>query len=109
MNQKSLKGLKNLTSEFIKNPKLIDRLDDIRIRYAEITEKFEDPNTYKDRKLSEKLNKEKSQLEKPVKHFLDVIMEGIFSLLHKFTILLSSVATIIFFTSLAFFTLSTTC
>ena len=71
MNQKSLKDLKNLTSEFIKNPKLIDRLDDIRIRYAEITEKFEDPNTYKDRKLSEKLNKEKSQLEKPVKHFLD--------------------------------------
>ena len=44
MNQKSLKDLKNLTSEFIKNPKLIDRLDDIRIRYAEITEKLEDPN-----------------------------------------------------------------
>ena len=71
MNQKSLKDLKNLTSEFIKNPKLIDRLDDIRIRYAEITEKLEDPNTYKDRKLSEKLNKERSRLEKPVKHFLD--------------------------------------
>ena len=71
MNQKSLKDLKNLTSEFIKNPKLIDRLDDIRIRYAEITEKLEDPNTYKDRKLSEKLNKERSQLEKPVKYFLD--------------------------------------
>ena len=71
MNQKSLKDLKNLTSEFIKNPKLIDKLDDIRIRYAEITEKLEDPNTYKDRKLSEKLNKERSQIEKPVKHFLD--------------------------------------
>ena len=59
MNQKSLMGLKNLVSEFIKNPKLIDKLDDIRIRYAEITEKLEDPNTYKDRKLSEKLNKSK--------------------------------------------------
>ena len=31
MNQKSLKDLKNLTSEFIKNPKLIDKLDDIII------------------------------------------------------------------------------
>ena len=71
MNQKSLKDLKNITSEFIKNPKLIDKLDDIRIRYAEITEKLEDPDTYKDRKLSEKLNKERAQLEKPVKHFLD--------------------------------------
>ena len=58
MNQKSLKDLKHLTSEIVNNPKLINKLDEIRIRYAEITEKLEDPETYKDHKLLEKLNKE---------------------------------------------------
>ena len=71
MNQKSLKDLKSLAFEFTTNPKLIERLDNITVRYAEILEKLENPETYKDRKLSEKLNKERSQLEKPVKHFLD--------------------------------------
>jgi peptide chain release factor 1 len=71
MNQKSLKDLKHLTSEIVNNPKLINKLDEIRIRYAEITEKLEDPETYKDHKLLEKLNKERSKLEKPVKYFLD--------------------------------------
>ena len=71
MNQKSLKDLKSLAFEFITNPKLIDRLDNLIIRYTDITQKLEDPETYKDRKLSEKLNKERAQLEKPVKLFLD--------------------------------------
>ena len=71
MNQKSLKDLKHLTSEIVNNPKLINKLDEIRIRYAEITEKLENPETYKDHKLLEKLNKERSKLEKPVKYFLD--------------------------------------
>ncbi len=71
MNEKSSNDLKSLAFEFITNPKLIDRLDNIIIRYAEITQKLEDPETYKDRKLSEKLNKERSQLEKPYKLFLD--------------------------------------
>ncbi len=71
MNEKSSNDLKSLAFEFITNSKLIDRLDNIIVRYAEITEKLEDPETYKDRKLSEKLNKERSQLEKPYKLFLD--------------------------------------
>tara|TARA_Y100000996_G_scaffold64653_1_gene43705 strand:+ start:945 stop:2057 length:1113 start_codon:yes stop_codon:yes gene_type:complete len=71
MNEKSSNDPKSLAFEFITNPKLIDRLDNIIIRYAEITQKLEDPETYKDRKLSEKLNKERSQLEKPYKLFLD--------------------------------------
>ena len=71
MNEKSSNDRESLAFEFITNPKLIDRLDNIIIRYAEITQKLEDPETYKDRKLSEKLNKERSQLEKPYKLFLD--------------------------------------
>ena len=73
MNQKSLKDLKHLTSEIVNNPKLINKLDEIRVRYSEIIEKLEDPETYKDHKLSEKLNKERSKLEKPVKYFLDFL------------------------------------
>lgn len=71
MNPKSLRGLKDLTSKLISKPKLIDKLDELRIRYAEITVELENPDIYKNRQLSEKLHKERSKLEKPVKHFLD--------------------------------------
>ena len=65
MNPKSLRGLKDLTSKLISKPKLIDKLDELRIRYAEITVELENPDIYKNRKLSEKLHKERSKLEKP--------------------------------------------
>ena len=71
MNPKSLKGLKDLTSQLIDKPKLIDKLDELRIRYAEITIELEKPDTYKDRRLSDKLHKERSKLEKPVNQFMD--------------------------------------
>ena len=41
MNPKSLRGLKNLTSKLVDKPKLIDKLDELRIRYAEITSELE--------------------------------------------------------------------
>ena len=71
MNPKSLRGLKNLTSKLVDKPKLIDKLDELRIRYAEITSELENPDTYKDRKKAESLNKERAKLEKPVKEFMD--------------------------------------
>ncbi len=71
MTPKSLKDLKNLVPKLVGNPKLIDKLDEIRIRYAEITEELEKPDIYKDRKLSDKLHKEQSKLEKIVRHFED--------------------------------------
>ena len=71
MNERSTKDLKNLGSELVNNPKLTDKLDNLRARYAEITKQLEDPETYKDHKLSEKLNKERSKLEKPVKQFME--------------------------------------
>ena len=64
MNPKSLKGLKDLTSQLIDKPKLIDKLDGLRIRYAEITIELEKPDIYKDRRLSDKLHKEQAKLEK---------------------------------------------
>ena len=55
--------------KLVNKPKLIDKLDELRIRYAQITEELEKPDVYKDRKLSSKLHKEQSRLEKPMKHF----------------------------------------
>ena len=69
MNPKSLKGLKYLTSQLIDKPKLIDKLDELRIRYAEITIELEKPDIYKDRRLSDKLHKEQAKLERPVNQF----------------------------------------
>ena len=69
MNPKSLKGLKDLTSQLIDKPKLIDKLDGLRIRYAEITIELEKPDIYKDRRLSDKLHKEQAKLERPVEQF----------------------------------------
>ena len=54
MNQKSLKDLKSLAFEFTTNPKLIERLDNITVRYAEIMEKLENPETKKERKQTQK-------------------------------------------------------
>ena len=71
MNPKSLKGLKDLTSQLIDKPKLIDKLDGLRIRYAEITIELEKPDIYKDRRLSDKLHKEQAKLERPVNQFMD--------------------------------------
>ena len=56
MNPKSLRGLKDLTSKLANKPKLIDKLDELRIRYTEITAELENPDTYKDRKKAESLN-----------------------------------------------------
>ena len=69
MNPKSLKDLKNLVPKLVNKPKLIDKLDELRMRYAQITEELEKPDVYKARKVSSKLHKEQSRLEKPMKHF----------------------------------------
>ena len=53
MNERSTKDLKNLGSELVNNPKLTDKLDNLRARYAEITKQLEDPETYKDMLYSE--------------------------------------------------------
>ena len=71
MNPKSLRGLKDLTSKLANKPKLIDKLDELRIRYTEITAELENPDTYKDRKKAESLNKERAKLEKPVTEFIN--------------------------------------
>ena len=71
MNSKSLQDLKSLSSKIKNNKELVNKLDDLRIKYTEITEKLDDPNVYKDRRLSNKLHKEKAKLEKPVEYFLD--------------------------------------
>ena len=44
MNPKSLKDLKNLVPKLVNKPKLIDKLDELRIRYAQITEALEKPD-----------------------------------------------------------------
>tara|TARA_Y100000741_G_scaffold104374_1_gene77988 strand:+ start:1185 stop:2294 length:1110 start_codon:yes stop_codon:yes gene_type:complete len=57
--------------DLINDEKFIDKLNKINERYNEIAELLKDPHTYKDHKLSEKLNKEKSKIEKPVKQFIE--------------------------------------
>ncbi len=52
-----------LGSDF--NKKIINKLEKIKNRYDEINKKLEIPENYKNHKLLEKLNKEKTQLQKP--------------------------------------------
>ena len=52
-----------LGSDF--NKKIINKLEKIKNRYDEINKKLETPENYKNHKLLEKLNKEKTQLQKP--------------------------------------------
>ncbi len=61
--------LENIEKEFSGHSKVFGELKKIFLRYQEITKLLEDPKTYEDHKLSEKLNKERAELDKPAKHF----------------------------------------
>ena len=71
MNSKSLQDLKDLSTKINDNKELVSKLNDLRIKYSEIIEKLENPDVYKDRRLSSKLHKERAKLEKPVEYLLD--------------------------------------
>ncbi len=62
--------LKKIDNEFSGPPKILDELKSIYDRYLDINKKLENPDTYNDHKLSEKLNKERSELDKIVKPFM---------------------------------------
>ncbi len=61
--------LKKLENEFSGPSKILDELKTTYDRYTLINKKLEDPNTYNDHKLSEKLNKERAELDKVAKLF----------------------------------------
>ena len=61
--------LDNIEKEFSGHSKVFIELKKIFLRHQEITKILEDPKTYEDHKLSEKLNKERAELDKPAKHF----------------------------------------
>jgi len=61
--------LKKLENEFSGPSKILDELKTTYDRYTLINKKLEDPSTYNDHKLSEKLNKERAELDKVAKLF----------------------------------------
>ena len=65
--------LENIEKEFSSRSKVFIELKKIFLRYQEINKLLEDPKTYENHKLSEKLNKERAELDKPAKHFKEYI------------------------------------
>ena len=65
--------LVNIEKEFSSRSKVFIELKKIFLRYQEINKLLEDPKTYENHKLSEKLNKERAELDKPAKHFKEYI------------------------------------
>ena len=65
--------LENIEKEFSGRAKVFMELKRIFLRYEEINKLLEDPKTYENHKLSEKLNKERAELDKPAKHFREYI------------------------------------
>ena len=61
--------LENIEKEFSGHSKVFIALKEIFLRHQEINTLLEDPKTYEDHKLSEKLNKERAELDRPAKHF----------------------------------------
>jgi len=66
-----IKDLKNIISDLINTPVLIDKLDELRIQYAEITEKLENIDINKDSSLFETLKDQRLKLENPLKNFIN--------------------------------------
>ena len=65
--------LENIEKEFSGRSKVFEELKKIFQRYEEINKLLEDPKTYEDHKLSEKLNKERAELDKPAKNFIEYV------------------------------------
>jgi len=65
--------LVNIEKEFSSRSKVFIELKKIFLRYQEINKLLEDPKTYENHKLSEKLNKERAELDKPARHFKEYI------------------------------------
>ena len=65
--------LENIEKEFSGRSKIFVELKKIFQRYEEINKLLEDPKTYEDHKLSEKLNKEKAELDKTAKNFKEYV------------------------------------
>jgi len=61
----------NVDKEFSGHAKVLKRLKDMLVRFNEINKILEDPETYSNHKLAETLNKERSELDKPAKLFLE--------------------------------------
>ena len=59
-----------LGSDF--NKKIINKLEKIKNRYDEINKKLEIPENYKNHKLLEKLNKEKTQLQNQMTYLSNI-------------------------------------
>jgi len=65
--------LENIEKEFSGRSKVLEELKKIFLRHQEINKLLEDPKTYEDHKISEKLNKERAELDKPAKHFKEYV------------------------------------